>query len=67
MRTIKYKAWNNETNSMHEVIEISFNEDGSIDGALEGLVGRFYFNERVLVKGSKREWIDDIILLQYTG
>ncbi len=67
MRTIKYKAWNNETNSMHEVGEISFNEDGSFGGVLEGLVRRFYFNERVLVKGSKREWIDDVILLQYTG
>lgn len=67
MRDIKFRAWDKETNSMHDVTEISFNEDGSIDGTLKSITGRFYFNERVHVRGFNYEWIDDVILMQYTG
>lgn len=64
MREIKFRAYDKENRTMHEVIELNFNQNGLIDGVLKKRAGRFYFNKRTLVDGTN---IDDVVLMQYTG
>lgn len=58
MSDIKFEAFDMITQMLYDVAEISFNQDGTIDGLLrdkgtgELIGGRTYFNRHILVDGT---------------
>jgi uncharacterized phage protein (TIGR01671 family) len=65
MRSIKFRAWDNETRKMYSIRALFFNDDGSISGILsDPEMGGVFLGQKTHVDG---KYYDDFILMQNVG